>query len=286
MRRSALALLMLALLPGCVAVPFAPQAPAARHAALLAAADQAAGRVVDHLAAREATEIRESAALRFAAGGAAPRALPAPATPAAGAVLDAGMDLMLVEARRIAALAAGETPADGPEAAAALARLEAALAGLRALPGPWPAEPVRRRGAEAFRQLAGPLPAGADAARLAADRQAAMEGAAALLVAVTGADSRAGLRAVLARHHAAWRQAQQGMLATARGLDPAERLALWNRVQAALAADGPDLPAAEVVALFAALPAAHAAAGAGDAAGVEAFAAAVARLQAFAARLR
>jgi hypothetical protein len=57
-------------------------------------------------------------------------------------------------------------------------------------------------------------------------------------------------------------------------------------VQAALAADGFEVPAGEVVRLLVALPPAHAAAGAGDAAGVDALAAALARFDAVLAQAR
>jgi hypothetical protein len=287
MRRSFLLLLAAAPLAACTAVPFAtPTGPAARHAALVAGADQAMGRMLDHLAARERSEVDQAASLRFAAGGAAPRALPAPAVPLAGAVLDPGMDLVVLQARRIAALADGAAPAEAGEGAAAFARLQSALAGLRAAPGRWPSEAVRRRGLDGFRALSEPAPAGLDAARLAADRRAALDGAVALLAAVMGADARTGLRGVLAQRHEAWREAQRGLLNAARNLGPAERVELWNRVQAALAADGPDLPAAEVVRLLSALPPAHAAAGAGDAAGVATLEAALARFQAVLAQAR
>jgi len=281
MRRRNLPVLLLAL-SGCTATPFAPLPPAAQHAALVTALDQRIGLVVDHLAARERTEVEQAASLRFAAGGAVPRSLPGLATPVAGAVLDPGMDLVAIQARRVAALSLGNAPDDRAEAAAALGRLEAALPGLRAVPGRWPSEAERRRGLEGFRSLAAPVPAGTDAARLAGDRQAALAAAVALMQAVIGQDARSALRGVLAQRHEAWRAAQRGVLEAARtdrNLSPADRVAMFNRVQAALAGDPPDLPAAEVVAALGALPPAHAAAGAGDAAGVAALQAASARLQ-------
>jgi hypothetical protein len=128
-----------------------------------------------------------------------------------------------------------------------------------------------------------------DAARLAAERQGALEAGVALLQAVMGQDARTALRGVLAQRHEAWRAAQRGVLEAARtdrNLTPADRIALWNRVQAALAGDPPDLPAAEVVAALGALPAAHAAAGAGDAAGLAGLQAATARLQGVIAQAR
>lgn len=283
---------MLIALAGCVAVPPAPpSAPATRHAALVAAADLAAGHVVDHLAARERTEVEQAATLRFGAG-AMPRALPAPAVPVAGMVLDPGMELVLLQAQRLAVLAVMADGAARPEAQegpAMLARLEAGLAALRALPGRWPAEAVRRRGLDGFRVLAQPAPAGSSAAALAAARQQALADAVALLRGVVGEEARAGLRGVLAQRHEAWRGAQQALLNAARtdrAVSPAERMEMWRATQARLAADPPDVAAAELVRLLAALPAAHAAAGAGDAAGVEAFAAAVARVQALATQAR
>lgn len=281
MRRRGLPALLL-LLPGCVATPFAPLPPAARHAALVTVLDQRVGLVVDHLAARERAEVDQAASLRFASGGTVPRSLPVPATPVAGAVLDPGMDLVAIQARRLAALALGSPPDDAAEVAAALGRIEAALAGLRAVPARWPSEAERRRGLEGFRGLAAPVPAGTDAARLAADRQPALESAVALMQAVMGQDARSGLRGALAQRHEAWRAAQRGMLEAARtdrNLSPADRLAMWNRVQATLAGDPPDLPAAEVVAAFGALPAAHAGAGAGTEASLAGLEAATARLQ-------
>jgi hypothetical protein len=286
MRRGLLALPAALLLAACAVVPGAPGGPAARNAALVQAADGAIGRTLDHLAARERIEVEQAAALRFAAAATVPRALPAPATPAAGAVLDPGMELVVIAAQRLAARAAGQPAGGDAEAAAALARLQAALAGLRAVPGRWPPEDTRRRGLAGAGPLGAPAPPALDAAALADDRQGALAALVALLGAVMGEDARAGLRGVLAQRHEAWRAAQRGRLAAARGLGPAERLALWNRVQAALAGDAPDLPAAEVVRLLAALPPAHAAAGAGDAAGVAALEAALARLQGVLAQAR
>ncbi len=286
MRRSFLLLLATLPLPACTVVPFAPQGPAQRIAALTTAADQAAGRMVDHLGQRERSEIDQAASLRYAAGGAPNTNLPRPATPVAGAVLDPGMDLVVLEARRIAALAAGAAPAEGQEGALAFARVQDALAGLRAAPARWPSDAVRRRGLEGFRVLSEPAPQGVDAAGLAAARQGAMDDAVTLMQAVVGFDARSGLRGVLAQRHEAWQAAQRGVLASGRTLTPSERMALWNRVQAALAADGPDLPAAELVRLFAALPPAHAAAGSGDAAGAAAFEAALARFQGVLAQAR
>jgi hypothetical protein len=282
---------MLIALAGCVAAPPAPPVPAVRHAALVAAADLAAGQVVDHLARRERIELEQAAMLRFGTGGVPPR-LPAPVVPVAGMVLDPGMELVLLEAQRLAVLAARPEPApppEGQEGAAMLARLEAGLAALAGAPGRWPAGAVRRRGLDGFRLLAQPAPAGSTAAAHAAARGQALADAVALLRAVVGEGPREGLRGVLAERHAAWRAAQQALLDAARTdrtVSPAERMALWRATQARLAADPPDVAAAELVRLFAALPAAHAAAGAGDAAGVEAFAAAVARAQALAAEAR
>ncbi|MBR0682418.1 hypothetical protein GXW74_18140 [Roseomonas eburnea] len=281
--------LLVLVLAACAAVTPAQQGPAERHAALVAAADQGLGRMIDHLALRERTEIDQAASLRFAAGGAVPRSLAAPAAPVAGAVLDPGMDLLVMEARRLAALAAGAAPTEGPEAAVALARLEQAVAALRGVPARWPSEAVRRRGLDAFRLLAAPAPAGVDAARLAADRQSAVVAGIALLRQVLGEESRAGLRGVLAQRHEAWRAAQRGVLEAARNdrsLTPADRMAMWNRVQAAMAGDPPDVAANEAAVLLAALPAAHAAAGAGDVAGVAAFEAALARFQGVLAQAR
>lgn len=287
MRRSFLLMLAALPLPACTAVPFAsPPTPAARHAALAAAADQVASQTMDHLGARERTEIDQAGSLRYAAGGSANPNLARPATPVAGAVLGPAMALVVLEARRLAALAAGTAATEGAEGALAFGRLQDGLQGLRAVPANWPSEAVRRRGLEGFRVLSGPAPQGFDASRLAADRQGAIEAAAALMEAVAGLDERHGLRGVLAQRHEAWRRAQRGLLASGRSLNPTERMALWNRVQAALAADGMDVPAAELVRLFAALPPAHAAAGAGDAAGVEVLAAAVARVQGVLAQAR
>lgn len=274
-------------LAGCVVVAPPPsQGPAGRHAALVIAADAAAGRVVDHLAARERAETDQAAALRFGAG-AMPRS-PAPlVTPVAGQVLDPGMDLIVLQAQRLAVLAGGGGPAEGQQGAAMLARLDAALAGLRAAPGRWPAEAARRRGLAGFGMLAQPAPAGADAAALAAARQQGLADAVALLRGVVGEDARSGLRATLAQRHQAWRDAQNAMLNAARNdrsLSGVDRMELWRETQQRLAGDTPDVAAAELLRLLAALPPAHAAAGAGDAAGVEAFAAAVARFQGLAAQ--
>ncbi|NMJ39844.1 hypothetical protein GWK16_01225 [Roseomonas sp. JC162] len=286
MRRSFLLLLATLPLPACTVVPFAPQGAAQRIAGLTVAADQAAGRMVDHLGQRERSEIDQAASLRYAAGGAPNTNLPRPATPVAGAVLDPGMDLMVLETRRLAALAAGAAPTEGQDGALAFSRVQDALAGLRAAPARWPSDAVRRRGLEGFRVLSEPAPQGMDAAGLAAARQGAVEDATTLMQALVGFDARSGLRGVLAQRHEAWQAAQRGVLASGRTLSPAERMALWNRVQAALAADGPDLPAAELVRLFAALPPAHAAAGAGDAAGAASFEAALARFQGVLAQAR
>lgn len=287
MRRRHLPLLLLPPLAGCVAAPVPPIHPAARHAALVLAADQQLSLLLDHLAARERVELDEAASLRFAATGSVPRLPPPPVTPLAGAVLDPGMDLIVLAAERLVAAAQGAAAQEGPAGADALARLDAALAGLRGAPGRWPAEAARRRGRDAFRRLAEPPPAGMDAARLAADRQAAVEDAVGLLKAVLGTDARSGLRGVLADRHEAWREAQRAMLAAAGRLpDPAMRMEAWNRARAALAADPPDVPAAEAVALLGALPGAHAAAGAGDAAGLAGLEAALARVQAVLAQAR
>ncbi|WP_230168289.1 hypothetical protein [Roseomonas sp. CECT 9278] len=286
MRRGLLAVLALLPVLGCAMAPPAPQGPAADHARLAIAADRAIGQMIDHLAARERVEVEQAASLRFAAAASVTRALPAPATPVVGAVLDPGMDLVVIAAQRLAVLAGGAGAGGDAEAAAALARFEAALGGLRAVPGRWPSEAARRRGLDGFRALAAPVPAGADAATLAAARQGAIMAGVALLQAVVGDDARSGLRGVLAARHEAWREAQRGLLATGQRMDPAQRLALWNRVQAALAADGFDLPAAEVVRLLGALPPAHAAAGAGDPAGVAALQAALARFQSVLAQAR
>ncbi|MBR0672776.1 hypothetical protein [Neoroseomonas soli] len=276
-------------LAACAAVPPQPQGPAERHVALVGTADQALGRMVDHLALRERTEVEQSASLRFASGGAVPRSLPAPTTPIAGAVLDPAMDLMVIEAQRIAALSTGATAGGDAEAAAALDRLQVAMARLGTVPARWPSEAVRRRGLEAFRALSQPVPAGVDAARLAAGRQASVEAGVALLRAVIGEDARSGLRGALAQRHEAWRSAQRGVLEAARtdrNLTPQDRMALWNRVQATLAGDPPDIAAAEAVSLLAALPSAHAAAGAGDAAGLSSFEASLARFQSVLAQAR
>lgn len=277
------------LLAACAVVPPQPQGPAQRHAALVVAADQALGRMVDHLAARERTEIDQSASLRYAAGGAVPRSLPVPATPVAGAVLDPAMDLLVIEAQRLADLASGAAAGGDAEAAAAFDRLRMAMARLGTVPARWPSEAARRRGLEAFRTLSRPVPAGVDAARLAVDRQGAVEAAVALLRAVVGEDARTGLRGVLAQRHETWRGVQRGLLEAARtdrNLSPQDRLALWNRVQATLAGDPPDVAAAEVVSLLGALPAAHAAAGAGDAAGLASLEAALTRFQSVLAQAR
>ena len=63
-------------LAACATLQPLPQGPAQRHAALVGTADQAIGRMVDHLALRERTEIDQSASLRYAAGGAVPSAAP------------------------------------------------------------------------------------------------------------------------------------------------------------------------------------------------------------------
>lgn len=282
--------LLLPVLAACAVAPPAPQGPAERHAALVAAANQGLGRMVDHLALRERTEIDQAAALRYSAGGAVPRSLPPPAAPVAGAVLAPAMELLMIEAQRLAALSAGgAAPQEGPEAMAALSRLEQAVQGLRAAPARWLSEAARRRGLQAFRVLAAPAPAGADAARLAADRQGAVDAAVALMRQVMGEDARTGLRGVLAQRHEAWLAAQRGVLEAARtdrNLSPADRMAVWNRVQAAMAGDPPDIAAGESVLLLSALPAAHAAAGAGDAAGVGRFEAALARFQSVLAQAR
>ncbi|BDG73295.1 hypothetical protein [Roseomonas fluvialis] len=280
MRRGCLALLALLPLLGCAVPPGASSGPAAQHARLVGAADLALGQMIDHLAARERIELDQAASLRFAAAASVTRTLPAPATPAVGAVLDPGMDLVVIAAQRLAVLAGGAPAGGDAEAAAALARLDVALGALRGVPGRWPSDTLRRRGLDGFRTLAAPVPAGADPATLAAARQGGLAAGVALLQAVMGIDARSGLRGVLAQRHEAWREAQRGLLATGQRMDPAQRMALWNRVQAALAADGFDVPAAEVVSLLGALVPAQAAAGAGDAAGVAAFQAAVDRFQA------
>lgn len=288
MRRPMIIALAL-LAAGCAAPqPSVPPTPAARHAGLVALADSSAGRVVDHLAFRERREVEEAAALRFGAGG-MPPSPPRPAVPVAGAAMDPAMDLLLVHAQRLAALSLGSPAAGDAEASAALARVEAAIGGLRGAPGPWPAEAQRQRAASAFRALAAPVPQGSDAAGFAASRQGAVAEAAGFLQALAGRDARGGLRGVLAERHRSWRGAQEAMLAAARrdqNLSPQDRMVLWNRTQARLAADPPEVAAAELAQIFAAMPAAHRAAGAGDAAGVEAFAASVARLRAIEAQAR
>ncbi|MBP0464528.1 hypothetical protein J5Y09_11480 [Roseomonas sp. PWR1] len=288
MRRPMIALLLL-LAAGCTAGPPAvPPTPAARHAGLVALTDTSAGRVVDHLAFRERREVEEAATLRFGAGG-MPRTPPPPAVPAAGAVMDPAMDLLLIHAQRLSALSLGGVAAGDAEATAALARVESAIGALRGTPGPWPAEAARQRAAGAFRALAAPAPQGSDAAGFAAGRQGAVAEATGFLQALVGRDARGGLRAVLAERHRGWRGAQEAVLAAARNdrnLSPQDRMALWNRTQARLAADAPDVAAAELAQVFAAMPAAHRAAGAGDEAGVEAFATSVARLRAIEAQAR
>lgn len=286
-RRAVLALGLL--LGACVAAPPpAPPTPAARYAALVVAADQTAGQVVDHLAARERAEVQEAGSLRFAAGTMPPNP-PPPATPAAGGVLDPGMKLILMEAQRLAALSMGQVPTEGPQGAALLSRIQDGLAALRAVPGRWPGEALRRRGLDAFAVLAAPAPPGIDAAGLALQRQRAMSDAVALMRAVVGDDARSGLRGALAQRHAAWRQAQTAMLNSVRNdrsIGPDQRMRIWQTTQARLAADPPEVAGAELNRMFGALPAAHAAAGAGDPTGVEVFAADVARLQALAAQAR
>jgi hypothetical protein len=279
MRRRFLAGLALLPVVGCAGVAPFPQGPAGRYATLVVESDRAIGQMIDHLAARERIEVEQAASLRYAAAATLPRALPPPVTPAAGAVLDPGMDLVVIDAQRLAALAGGVAAGGDAEAAAALARLDAALDRLRGTTGRWPSEAQRRRGLDGFRALAAPVPAGVDAAGFAASRQGALVAGLALLRCVMGDDARSGLRGVLAARHEAWRAAQRSLLASGQRLGPAERMALWNRVQAALAADGFDLPAGEVVALLGALPPAHAAAGAGDVAGLSQFEAAVARFR-------
>jgi hypothetical protein len=283
------ALLLALLVGGCVASPPAPPpSPAARLAALVAAADQSAGQVVDHLARREQQEVREAGTLRFAAG-TMPPAPPPPAAPAAGAVLEPGMKLFLLEAQRLAALSAGQTLAEGQQGMALMLRLQDSLAALRAVPGRWPAEAVRRRGVDGFALLAQAVPPGSDPAMVAAARRLAMADAVLLMRAVVGDDPRSGLRGALAQRHAAWRAAQTAMLNTMRNdrnVSPDQRIQAWSAAQARLAADPPEVAAAELNRLLGALPAAHAAAGAGDAAGVELFAAEVARMQALALQAR
>jgi hypothetical protein len=286
--RAVLPGLFMLMLAACTVLPPAVQTPAARHAALVGAADAAAGQVVDHLAARERQEVEQAASLRFATG-TMPRSLPAPAAPAAGRVLDPGMELVLLQAQRLAMLADGQGVVEPAGGAALLARLQDGVAALRGIPGRWPPEALRRRGLEGFRVLSTPAPAGADVAGLARDRQRALTDAVALMRAVVGEDSRSGLRSVLAQRHEAWRDAQNAMLNAARNdrsLTPADRMEVWRATQARLAGDPPDVAAAEVVRLLGALPVAHAAAGAGDAAGVEAFGAEVARFQGLAAQAR
>lgn len=285
-RRLILGLALLA--GGCVGQPFAPPGPAARHATLVAAADQAGGQVVDHLARREAREVQETATLRFGAGSMPPNP-PVPATPAAGAVLDPGMKLILLEAQRLAALSGGPAVIEGQQGAALLGRLRDAVAALRGMPGRWPSDAVRRRGLDGFALLAEAVPPGIDAAGLAAARQRAIGDAAALLRAVVGDDARGGLRGVLAQRHGAWRAAQATMLNSIRNdrnLTPDQRMQAWQAAQARLAGDPPDVAGAELHRMLGAVPAAHGAAGAGDAAGVDAFAAEVARMQALAALAR
>lgn len=290
-RRFPKAVLGLALLiGGCVAAPpSAPPTPAGRFATLVAASDQSAGQVVDHLARREQQEVQEAGTLRFGAG-AMPPAPPPPAAPAAGAVLDPGMKLILLEAQRLAALSAGQAPAaEGQQGAALLLRLQDSLAALRSVPARWPSEAVRRRGVDGFALLAQAVPAGSDPAVVAAARQRAIGDAVLLMRAVVGDDPRLGMRGALAQRHAAWRAAQTAMLNTVRNdrnISPDQRMQAWNAAQARLAADPPEVAAAELHRLLGGLPAAHAAAGAGDAAGVETFAGEVARMQALALQAR
>jgi hypothetical protein len=286
--RLATAILALTLaIAGCVAAP-PPATPASRQAALVAAADQAAGAVVDHLARREQQEQQEAGSLRFAAGSMPPPP-PPPAAPAAGAVLDPAMKLVLLQAERLSALSLGQTPNEGQQGAALLLRLQDALARLRAVGGRWPAETVRRRGLAGFTMLADPPPPGSDAAGLAAARQRAMDDAVVLMSAVIGEDARSGMRGALAQRHAAWRAAQLAMLNTVRNdraIPPDQRMQIWRSTQARMAGDPPEVAAVELRRMVGALPSAHAAAGAADAAGVEAFAAEVARMQALAALAR
>ncbi|MEO3474161.1 hypothetical protein AAFN86_19995 [Roseomonas sp. CAU 1739] len=282
------ALLMAGLVAGCVAAPQVPPGPAGRFATLVAAADQSAGQVVDHLARRERQEVQEASSLRFAAG-AMPPAAPPPAAPAAGAVLDPGMKLFALEAQRLAALSGGQPLAEGQLGAALMGRLQDGLAALRGLPGRWPSEAVRRRGMAGFALLAEPTPPGSDVASLASARQQAMGDAVLLMRAVVGSDQRSGLRGALAQRNEAWRAAQTAMLNTVRNdrsLGPDQRMEIWRTAQARLAADPPEVAGAELHRMLGALPAAHAAAGAGDAAGVEAFGAEVARMQSLAAQAR
>lgn len=289
-RRFPRAVLGLALLiGGCVAAPPpAPPTPAGRFAALVAAADQSAGQVVDHLARREQQEVQEAGTLRFGAG-ALPPAPPPPAAPAAGAVLDPGMKLILLEAQRLAALSAGQAPAEGQQGAALMRRLQDSLAALRSVPARWPSEAVRRRGVDGFALLAEAVPAGSTPAVVASARQRAIGDAVLLMRAVVGDDPRLGMRGALAQRHAAWRAAQTAMLNTVRNdrnISPDQRMQAWNAAQTRLAADPPEVAAAELHRLLGGLPAAHAAAGAGDAARVEAFAGEVARMQALALQAR
>lgn len=289
-RRFPKAVLGLALLiAGCVAAPPpAPPTPAGRFAGLVAAADQSAGQVVDHLARREQQEVQEAGTLRFAAG-AMPPAPPPPAAPAAGAVLDPGMKLLLLEAQRLAALSVGQAPSEGQQGAALLLRLQDGLAALRTVPARWPSEAVRRRGVDGFALLAQPVPPGSDPAMVGAARQRAVDDAVMLMRAIVGGDPRAGMRGALALRHDAWRAAQTAMLNTVRNdrnITPDQRMQAWTAAQARLAADPPEVAAAELHRLLGTLPGAHAAAGAGDAAGVERFAGEVARMQALALQAR
>ncbi|WP_198378824.1 hypothetical protein, partial [Neoroseomonas rubea] len=115
MRRPLIIALAL-LAAGCAAtLPAVPPTPAVRHAGLVALADTSAGRVVDHLAFRERREVEEAATLRFGAGG-MPPAPPPPAVPAAGAVMDPAMDLLLIQAQRLSALSLGGAAAGDAEA--------------------------------------------------------------------------------------------------------------------------------------------------------------------------
>lgn len=226
--------------------------------------------------------------MRFAAGGMPPTP-PPPAAPVAGAVLDPAMKLIQLEAQRLAALSGGQALAEGQVGTALMGRLRDALATLGRVPGRWPSEAVRRRGLAGFATLAEPAPPGINAAGLALARQGAMGDAVLLMRAVVGDDRRSGLRGALAQRHEAWRSAQTAMLNRVRNdpnIGPDERMRIWGATQARLAADPPDVTAAELSRMFDALPAGHASAGAGDAAGVEAFGAAVARLQAVMAQPR
>lgn len=286
-RRAALGLPLL--LGACATTPPVPPTPAGRYASLLLTADQTASQVVDHLAAREQAEVREAGSMRFAAGAMPPNP-PPPAAPAAGAVLDPAMKLIQMQAQRLAALSAGIAMAENPQQGQLLlSRLTDALAGLRGVPARWPSEPVRRRGLNGFAILAQPAPPGLDAAGLGLQRQRAVSDAVALMRAVVGDDARAGLRGALAQRHEHWRQAQNAMLNSVRSnssISPDERMRIWQTTQARLAADPPEVAGAELNRMLDAIPAGHAAAGAGDAAGVEAFGAAVARLQALVAQAR